>query len=102
MSASADPLKLRHVIAPTSPTGEWRRATSLSAGCSPWHSAAKLSQLLGEASSTACSPRGLGLAAIDVNAPVPFTALPRRPLFGICEGPAAQREPRMIYPRGSG
>src|SRR6202041_1423628 len=72
---------LRHVIAPLAITGGMAASDSLVQQVLGHGIAAKLSQRLGEGILNGLLTARLGLAAIDVTRPLPFTA-PPRPALG--------------------
>jgi putative membrane protein len=73
---------LRHVIGHLAITGGMAVGDSLVQQMLGHGIAAKLSQRLGEGVVNGLLTARLGLAAIDVTRPLPFTALPRHQLIG--------------------
>jgi len=68
---------MRHVIAHVAITGGMAASDSLIQQVLGHGLAAKLSQRLGEGMLNGLLTARLGLAAVDVTRPLPFTALPR-------------------------
>ena len=92
---------MRHVIAHVAITGGMAASDSLIQQVLGHGIAAKLSQRLGEGVLNGLLTARLGLAAIDVTRPLPFTALPRPGARRSGQGPAAQaRRRRMIMESG--
>ena len=81
---------MRHVIAHLAITGGMAASDSLVQQMLGHGIAAKLSQRLGEGVLNGLLTARLGLAAIDVTRPLPFTALPRPALGRSRQGSAAQ------------
>ncbi len=83
---------LRHVIAHLAITGGMAASDSLLQQMLGHGIAAKLSQRLGEGVLNGLLTARLGLAAIDVTRPLPFTALPRPALADLAKDLLRQRE----------
>jgi putative membrane protein len=83
---------LRHVIAHLAITGGMAASDSLLQQMLGHGIAAKLSQRLGEGVLNGLLTARLGLAAIDVTRPLPFTALPRPALADLARDLLRQRE----------
>src|SRR5277367_6587537 len=84
---------LRHVIAHLAITGGMAASDSLVQQMLGHGIAAKLSQRLGEGMLNGLLTARLGLAAIDVTRPLPFTALPRPVLADLAKDLLRKREP---------
>jgi len=84
---------LRHVIAHLAITGGMAASDSLVQQMLGHGIAAKLSQRLGEGVLNGLLTARLGLAAIDVTRPLPFTALPRPVLADLAKDLLRKREP---------
>jgi putative membrane protein len=83
---------LRHVIAHVAITGGMAASDSLIQQVLGHGLAAKLSQRLGEGILNGLLTARLGLAAIDVTRPLPFTALPRPALADLAKDLLRKRE----------
>jgi putative membrane protein len=83
---------LRHVIAHLAITGGMAASDSLVQQMVGHGLAAKLSQRLGEGMLNGLLTARLGLAAIDVTRPLPFTALPRPALTDLAKDLLKKRE----------
>jgi putative membrane protein len=83
---------LRHVIAHLAITGGMAASDSLVQQMLGHGIAAKLSQRLGEGMLNGLLTARLGLAAIDVTRPLPFTALPRPALTDLAKDLLTKRE----------
>ena len=83
---------LRHVIAHVAITGGMAASDSLIQQVLGHGIAAKLSQRLGEGVLNGLLTARLGLAAIDVTRPLPFTALPRPALADLAKDLLRKRE----------
>ena len=83
---------LRHVIAHLAITGGMAASDSLVQQMLGHGIAAKLSQRLGEGMLNGLLTARLGLAAIDVTRPLPFTALPRPALTDLAKDLLKKRE----------
>ncbi len=83
---------LRHVIAHLAITGGMAASDSLVQQMLGHGLAAKLSQRLGEGMLNGLLTARLGLAAIDVTRPLPFTALPRPALTDLAKDLLRKRE----------
>jgi len=83
---------LRHVIAHLAITGGMAASDSLVQQMLGHGLAAKLSQRLGEGMLNGLLTARLGLAAIDVTRPLPFTALPRPALTDLAKDLLKKRE----------
>jgi putative membrane protein len=83
---------LRHVIAHVAITGGMAASDSLIQQMLGHGLAAKLSQRLGEGMLNGLLTARLGLAAIDVTRPLPFTALPRPALADLAKDLLRKRE----------
>jgi putative membrane protein len=83
---------LRHVIAHVAITGGMAASDSLIQQMLGHGLAAKLSQRLGEGMLNGLLTARLGLAAIDVTRPLPFTALPRPALADLARDLLRKRE----------
>jgi putative membrane protein len=83
---------LRHVIAHLAITGGMAASDSLVQQMLGHGIAAKLSQRLGEGMLNGLLTARLGLAAIDVTRPLPFTALPRPALTDLARDLLKKRE----------
>ena len=83
---------LRHVIAHLAITGGMAASDSLVQQMLGHGIAAKLSQRLGEGMLNGLLTARLGLAAIDVTRPLPFTALPRPALTDLAKDLLSKRE----------
>jgi putative membrane protein len=83
---------LRHVIAHLAITGGMAASDSLVQQMLGHGIAAKLSQRLGEGMLNGLLTARLGLAAIDVTRPLPFTALPRPALTDLAKDLLKRRE----------
>jgi putative membrane protein len=83
---------LRHVIAHLAITGGMAASDSLVQQMLGHGIAAKLSQRLGEGMLNGLLTARLGLAAIDVTRPLPFTALPRPALTDLAKDLLRKRE----------
>jgi putative membrane protein len=83
---------LRHVIAHVAITGGMAASDSLIQQVLGHGLAAKLSQRLGEGVLNGLLTARLGLAAIDVTRPLPFTALPRPVLADLAKDLLRKRE----------
>src|SRR5581483_4044073 len=83
---------LRHVIAHLAITGGMAASDSLVQQMLGHGLAAKLSQRLGEGVLNGLLTARLGLAAIDVTRPLPFTALPRPALTDLAKDLLTKRE----------
>jgi len=83
---------LRHVIAHVAITGGMAASDSLIQQVLGHGIAAKLSQRLGEGVLNGLLTARLGLAAIDVTRPLPFTALPRPALADLAKDLLSKRE----------
>jgi putative membrane protein len=77
---------MRHVISHVAITGGMAASDSLIQQVLGHGLAAKLSQRLGEGVLNGLLTARLGLAAIDVTRPLPFTALPRPALTDLAKG----------------
>ena len=86
---------MRHVIAHLAITGGMAASDSLIQQMLGHGIAAKLSQRLGEGILNGLLTARLGLAAIDVTRPLPFTALPRPALADLAKDLLRKREARM-------
>ena len=87
---------LRHVIAHLAITGGMAASDSLVQQMLGHGIAAKLSQRLGEGMLNGLLTARLGLAAIDVTRPLPFTALPRPALTDLAKDLLKKREERRV------
>ena len=83
---------MRHVIAHLAITGGMAASDSLIQQVLGHGLAAKLSQRLGEGMLNGLLTARLGLAAIDVTRPLPFTALPRPALSDLARDLIRKRE----------
>jgi putative membrane protein len=83
---------LRHVIAHLAITGGMAASDSLVQQMLGHGVVAKLSQRLGEGVLNGLLTARLGLAAIDVTRPLPFTALPRPALTDLAKDVLSKRE----------
>ena len=83
---------MRHVIAHLAITGGMAASDSLVQQVLGHGIAAKLSQRLGEGVLNGLLTARLGLAAVDVTRPLPFTALPRPALGGLAKDLLRKRE----------
>jgi putative membrane protein len=83
---------MRHVIAHVAITGGMAASDSLIQQVLGHGIAAKLSQRLGEGVLNGLLTARLGLAAIDVTRPLPFTALPRPALADLAKDLLSKRE----------
>jgi putative membrane protein len=83
---------MRHVIAHVAITGGMAASDSLIQQVLGHGIAAKLSQRLGEGVLNGLLTARLGLAAIDVTRPLPFTALPRPALGGLAKDLLRKRD----------
>ena len=83
---------MRHVIAHLAITGGMAASDSLIQQMLGHGIAAKLSQRLGEGVLNGLLTARLGLAAIDVTRPLPFTALPRPALTDLAKDLLKKRE----------
>jgi putative membrane protein len=83
---------MRHVIGHLAITGGMAASDSVIQQILGHGLAAKLSQRLGEGFLNGLLTARLGLAAIDVTRPLPFTALPRPSLTGLAKDLLRQRE----------
>jgi putative membrane protein len=83
---------MRHVISHVAITGGMAASDSLIQQVLGHGLAAKLSQRLGEGVLNGLLTARLGLAAIDVTRPLPFTALPRPALTDLAKGLLRKRE----------
>lgn len=83
---------MRHVIAHLAITGGMAASDSLVQQMLGHGIAAKLSQRLGEGVLNGLLTARLGLAAIDVTRPLPFTALPRPALADLAKGLLKKRD----------
>ncbi len=83
---------LRHVVAHLAVTGGMAASDSMIQQMLGHGIAAKLSQRLGEGILNGLSTARLGLAAIDVTRPLPFTALPRPALADLAKDLLSKRE----------
>jgi putative membrane protein len=83
---------LHHVIAHVAITGGMAASDSLVQQVLGHGVAAKLSQRLGEGILNGLLTARLGLAAIDVTRPLPFTALPRPVLADLAKDLLRKRE----------
>jgi putative membrane protein len=83
---------MRHVIAHVAITGGMAASDSLVQQVLGHGLAAKLSQRLGEGVLNGLLTARLGLAAIDVTRPLPFTALPRPVLTDLAKDLLRKRE----------
>jgi putative membrane protein len=84
---------MRHVIAHVAITGGMAASDGLIQQVLGHGIAAKLSQRLGEGMLNGLLTARLGLAAIDVTRPLPFTALPRPALADLARDLLRKREP---------
>jgi putative membrane protein len=84
---------MRHVIAHLAITGGMAASDSLVQQVLGHGIAAKLSQRLGEGVLNGLLTARLGLAAIEVTRPLPFTALPRPALADLAKDLVRKREP---------
>ncbi len=83
---------LRHVIAHLAVTGGMAASDSMIQQVLGHGIAAKLSERLGEGILNGLLTARLGLAAIDVTRPLPFTALPRPALTDLAKDLLSKRE----------
>jgi putative membrane protein len=86
---------MRHVIAHLAITGGMAASDSLIQQVLGHGIAAKLSQRLGEGVLNGLLTARLGLAAIEVTRPLPFTALPRPALADLAKDLLRKREPEQ-------